>query len=228
MKRRSLTVLLCLLAIISLASVGFASWVISADDTEVVEGNIQVETVTDQRLDVVVAEGQNKNINLLAPATQEIPNSWLKGNGESEKLEVVIDFTVKYKDSDNKNTPTAKVTWTWDEATRTLLDEAIAAQYITEPTVIITNRGNCNYSLTIKFAWGDAFKLDGVNVNPYTYYNTGKTANGFVNGVDGDSWADHAIDTLTALNTMFTSKTYKGTIKAVFAETADPAVTPAE
>ena len=50
MKRRSLTLVLCLLATLSLASVGFAAWVISAGDIENATGQINVDTVTDNRI----------------------------------------------------------------------------------------------------------------------------------------------------------------------------------
>lgn len=239
MKRRSLTVLLCLLAIISLASVGFASWVISAGDTEEATGNIQVETVSDQRLEIVVPTGQDLNINLLAPASesQTITNSWLKGDGGSEKLSVVINFTIKYRDEKNKTIPTATVTAAWDEDTQSLLDAAVSKKYITAPTIVIANKGDGSYTATITFAWGELFKNGTENVNPYTYYNTGKKANvvayyvnsegtvvdSTVEGAIAVTWADDAVKTLTALQQQFNGQKYKLVISAEPSATPNPA-----
>ena len=50
MKRKTMTLVLCLLAALALVSVGFASWVISADANKTVSGNIKVDTVEDKRL----------------------------------------------------------------------------------------------------------------------------------------------------------------------------------
>ena len=222
MKRRSLTVLLCLLAIISLASVGFASWVITADDTENVTGNIQVETVTDQRLDIKVADGQDLNINLLAPATQAKEGAWLVGKSEkgSEKKTVAINFTLGFKNTQTTGTPIATVTAEFDEETKTLIKKAVDANYIQEPTISIVNNGNGNYVLTINFEWGEAFG----KVNPYDYYNAeGKTANGLVADDVSTTWADDAYAKLTDLNSIFADKTYKVVITAKPSETASPA-----
>ena len=55
MKRKTLTLVLCLLTVMSLVGVGFASWVIDADASAPVEGNIIVDTVADKRLELAVA-----------------------------------------------------------------------------------------------------------------------------------------------------------------------------
>ena len=54
MKRRTLTIVVGLLLTLSLVGVGFASWVISAKDEETIIGNVEVQTVTDRRLDITV------------------------------------------------------------------------------------------------------------------------------------------------------------------------------
>ena len=54
MKRKTLTLVLCLLTVMSLVGVGFASWVINANASEDVSGNIVVDTVSDERYNISV------------------------------------------------------------------------------------------------------------------------------------------------------------------------------
>lgn len=58
MKRKTMTMLLCLLTVLSIVGVGFASWVITAEATEIRTGNIVVDTVTDERLSIIVSPSQ--------------------------------------------------------------------------------------------------------------------------------------------------------------------------
>lgn len=113
MKRKTMTMMLCLLCTLALVSVGFASWVISTSTTVQQEGNIVVETVSDKRVNVIVSfldgdENDNKNkIVFGRPAsytntqdTDWLVNDDLKGNN-------VENFTLTFKVTitDKKNTP---------------------------------------------------------------------------------------------------------------------------
>lgn len=55
------------------------------------------------------------------------------------------------------------------------------------------------FELVFEYSWGAHFKLEQTNVNPFTYYNTNKTSDGFVSGESGPTWADDAFTALTAL-----------------------------
>ena len=197
MKRRSLTVLLCLLAIISLASVGFAAWVISAGDTEEVTGNVQVDTVSDQRLVIKVTSGE-QNLNFLASA-EEISGAWLTSDSkEKEDLEIVLTFTLEYADKNATTAPKdAVVKVEWDKPTSEKLDAALTAGYIAEvPKATVTSvevGKTITYTAKINFKWGTAFG----GKNPYTYYNE----------LDVETAADVAFETLTNLYTMFAPTT---------------------
>lgn len=103
MKRKTMTMMLCLLCTFALVSVGFASWVISTSTTEEFEGNIVVETITDKRLDVKVSflDGEatdNKNkIVFGRPVSYTSSNNsdWLENDDFSENN--LENFTLKFK-----------------------------------------------------------------------------------------------------------------------------------
>lgn len=239
MKRRSLTVLLCLLAIISLASVGFASWVISAGDDVEATGNIQVETVTDQRLKIEFTNNpESQSFNLLAPAAKDQTNdkAWLTApETAGEVKEVTLSFTVKYKNQEG--TPNANVTVAWDQLTAAKLAEAVELGYIAKvPTtendgIVITKGDNGSYTAKIKFEWGSLFGGE----NPYTYYNADKKgANDKIyvgndsetgarivktsaeTGLTESTWADEAMLQLRALYEFFTVTGESEGVKAPF------------
>ena len=72
MKRKTLTLVLCLLTVMSLVGVGFASWVISADTSVEETGKIVVDTVTDNRLTLEVGTVANKDIVFTTEADQKL------------------------------------------------------------------------------------------------------------------------------------------------------------
>ena len=187
MKRRSLTVLLCLLAIISLASVGFASWVISAGDTEELEGNIQVETVSDQRLSILITQNLSATSFVFGKPTDFVNDNskWLKANDvPNEVLSTKFSFKVSSSDeskeliygSANGNTKLQNV-WVkveFDDATKTLLEGAKNAGFIKDvPTMTMAlpandvNNTTTFTDVTFTFEWGSTFG----GMNPYKFYN---------------------------------------------------------
>lgn len=208
MKRRSLTVLLCLLAIISLASVGFASWVISAGDEEIATGNIQVEEVEDQRLDIidlkfdkVVYENSETVLPEFVFGTPKnaVQDGWLtnKEIGE-EKLKIVITFSVVYKNTTAK-LDDSKVVASVDFSTVTENIFKVAnhelnkdddpnndVYYVTivssKPTVTCSEGV---YTCELELKWGNYFN----NENPYSYYNSKPVA----------QFGDEAKERLTAM-----------------------------
>lgn len=228
MKRRSLTVLLCLLAIISLASVGFASWVISAGDEEIATGNIQVEDVSDQRLEITNVNLSNKDFVFTGkPEEPTATESWLKYSGKkTEVLSSVLTFKVAFKGSDTVvvHDTNATITVNWHEDTQKVLEDAVEAGYIKAvPTLKLVDKGNGEYSVTIEFQWGTKFGAteSTVGQNPFDYFN-GKKVNDLagykVGGVfqttkpEGTdvtytevTWGDYASETMSALYDYFTT-----------------------
>ena len=217
MKRKTLTLVLCLLTVMSLVGVGFASWVISADTSVEEEGKIVVDTVTDNRLTLEVGAVGNKDIIFTAPSGST--SGWLTYDGSkgAEQLKVTFPCTL------TKNDGTAFKVNT-DGNTHTITD-ALYAVTFTEPDKgtgsALTNYGiaekaeifdlynttgwkieevqlssdnkTLTFNLVVGYAWGSLFGFK----NPFTYYNA-LTVNELCGAVEGTSltdksnWGDHA------------------------------------
>ena len=188
MKRRSLTLVLCLLATLSLASVGFAAWVISAGDVEYAQGNIQVETVNDER---VFIDDESVKLNGAATANfifgkpedaTDTAGTWLESaEVDVQVLEVTVTFTVTNKKAAPATLENTSLTATLSAFTMQGEDEiavnlqnAVNAGYIDAiPTATVEATGNDNeFQAVFTFTWGDLFE----NKNPFVFYNTGHKA----------------------------------------------------
>ena len=226
MKRRSLTLVVCLLATLSLASVGFAAWVISAGATEQLTGNILVEDVSDERLQITELAMTNKNF-IFGYGTKGT-NSWLKHDAgdEPESLTSIITFKLSYKTGtkevitsgvDQNTTLTVK----WDDATQTFLEDAVVKKYIQAVPALELSLSGETYSVTVTFQWGELFNSE----NPFKWYNNHKvsdeytwvTATGLlgVKGAEGTTtgtYGDHAAEFLTDMYEYFDNGTKTYTI----------------
>lgn len=184
MKRRSLTVLLCLLAIISLASVGFASWVISASDDVEATGSIVVEKVTDER--VMITELKFDEVEYVDEKTvlpsftfgkssATTTHDWLK-NDTQEHLQILISFKVikKADNSEIKSTDDVKLSVVFGlvEGYSFAVDGTEGKVYaeIVEPTAIVYNPTEGRFECTIALKWGN-YIGDVAGENPFEYYN---------------------------------------------------------
>ena len=237
MNRRTLTIVVGILLTLSLIGVGFASWVITAGDTEEVSGNIQVETVTDKRLELsntkIVAytqteEGQVVEYkNFIFGKGTKGTNSWLDATEvEQEQLSATLTFNLKYKDGtqivlsgENKN---VTLSVSFDDDTQTLLDAAVTAGYIKAVPQLKVNGSNGNYSVTITFEWGKLFN----NQNPFKWYNDNAVdgeysydAKGFAGekgteGITTATYGDHASEFLAKMYSHFNGQNYVIVINA--------------
>lgn len=192
MKRKSLSLTLCLLTCLALIGVGFAAWVVSAGDTKEVTGNITVDTVEDHRYQINVVGDTNLNSvgTIIFGRPASVDNTgWLANNGGTDKVEnLSVSFKVTVsKKSDSTNTAlevnganqptlTAGTISMSDTAKWNAVKNASTADgtgLIKDGTVSITKStddGDVNvYVVTVSFKWGDAFGTD--STNPYTYYN---------------------------------------------------------
>lgn len=106
MKRKTMTMMLCLLCTLALVSVGFASWVISTSTTVQQEGNIVVESVTDNRVNVSVkflSTTENNEIIFGRPKNYtEKVNDWLKNDGNGKEENFTLKFKVAITDKEDK------------------------------------------------------------------------------------------------------------------------------
>ena len=249
MKRKTLTMVLCLLTCLSLVGVGFASWVISSGDTDTLTGNIQVDTVTDHRFtfgeaalgteDIIYfgmndnteisgawltnTEAKKENLTASFDITLSVPNSLTQLEGKSwlETWQSVVEFKADYAAPKN------------EKYTAAINTKAISAPVV-KWTAVAENGTSIKYTVTITFAWGEAFdtarttaykKADGsetektptitdnaesANLNPYAFYNA-KTGENFARPVG--EWGDDAYYYLDIIQQLG-SLTYNVTVSA--------------
>lgn len=116
MKKRTIALMLSVLAVMMLVGVGFATWVISQSQELSSEGNIIVDTVTDERLfaRVSVDETERQGVNDIIfgwkkPA-EDFDNPWLTNEAadKEQNMKVVLKLEV-FTDS-AMQTPTDKFT----------------------------------------------------------------------------------------------------------------------
>lgn len=219
MKRRSLTLVVCLLATLSLASVGFAAWVISAGDTEQLTGSITVETVTDERYvikdlsveGVVLVDENGEKTENVAPnfvfgktdpdkdGYTPPANPWLK-NSTIEKLSLVVKFKVYQKaagagnaDLEIKTKDKITITNTFESLSDLGTYASIAAA---NPEA---NYVDNYFTFTISLQWGSEWSGE----NPFDYYNGEEMT---------DALALEAKTKLTAMYNALNGATYKLTV----------------
>ncbi len=211
MKRRSLTLLVCLLACLALGSVGFAAWVITNDANASDSGTIRVDVVKDARLSISaeIVEGEPIIFGSKTPA-DGLAHDWMKYEKTvdgslalDENLTSVIKIVIgnfDYVDT---------LTITLEEDGSDHYNEALAKNYVAAlPQIIMTAEQLQAYVdkdpsdnntldgttltvyLDINFAWGSAFG----GKNPIDYYN----AQAYT-----DPLGDESIQRLQELKEMF-------------------------
>lgn len=241
MKRKSLTMILCLLTCLSLVGVGFAAWVISSGDTETVTGNITVDTVSDRRFTFETATISDE-IHFGMDDSSAITGAWLTNDyANSENLTVSFEIKLNFAtalDAATKEKWDAAVvvTATYSAPDNDNYDNAVSAGAIIAPSSDLTvefiaeksTTTQATYKVTIAFAWGEAF-----DTNRTDYYTTsapsisddGNTSDNlnpyaFYNAKTGDvfdrpvaQWGDDAYYYLNLIELMSTL-TYNVTVTA--------------
>ena len=201
MKRKTLTLVLCLLATFALASIGFASWIISNPDVSV-EGTTVGDFTVYNAVDQSVGLSYSFDTNALdktgfifgKPAdTSTVLNPWLTFSNDMKVEDLTVNMTLTVT-SPSYLANDLKVYFY--VAKGSALETAISNKYIkcvngdfayktisvggtntevyaVEITVSKGDVSDESHVVTFEFAWGDAFKYEGNNVNPYFYYNAG-------------------------------------------------------
>lgn len=187
MKRKTLTLILCLLTVMSLVGVGFASWVISANDSEVVNGNIVVDTVTDNRLDLTAPQTADDLVFCGEPDGYAAPTgAWLTFDGEEKEtvLTVTVACTVALKGgnplatngtvTEGKTRVGVALGATFAPAENAALAKAIAQGCLTltkdavlEDITLSSDKTTLTFNVVVEYEWGAAFG----NKNPFEFYN---------------------------------------------------------
>lgn len=200
MKRKTMTLVLCLLAALALVSVGFASWVISAGTSDTTEGTITVDEVIDKRLEITKPQWvDGSNFYFGGPTAEQRAlissdkTVWLTNEDSEEKLTLSFTFTVSYKGTTYTKGDAVVTGSIAEQGEANLYNTAKTEGYVGElPEVVIKEGENGLFTATITFTWGNKFG----NTNPYVYYNNNKT----------ESDAQTAIDSLTALHALNAAK----------------------
>lgn len=189
MKRKTLSLTLCLLTCLALIGVGFAAWVITYSDTASKTGNINVETVETNEYEFDILTVDAPSFDFTKPASPEtFANPWLTSTSlTTEVLSVSFDVKVvnksaaeptkgiqlsfpEYKVETGKPEVTVsfavdgEYTSKWTAVTGANLLKNFA---ITVDEKVPTDDDDYVYTITISTGWGTA--LD--NKNPYNYYN---------------------------------------------------------
>ena len=226
MKRKSLTLLICLLACLALGSVGFAAWVITADNSDTATGQVRVDVVKDARLQVEAEIVGNIVFGSRAKSST-VTGTWMQYEKTldgtlalDENLTITLKLTIG-SFSNLKAEGTALTVTFSDEEDEVLFESAIAKKYVAAlPVVSYTKaqlEGLANAAaddasklendelyleIDYTFAWGEAFGY----TNPIDYYN-GLTYT--------KELGDEAFATLNDLNSILNNVSYLVTIEPV-------------
>lgn len=199
MKRRTLTLTLCILACIALIGVGFASWVITYNKDAEVTGNVTVDEISDKR-HIVTATISTASIQFGATAVpSDINDPWLTVPTAASNLVITFDVTITNSNLDDLESTPIEVSLEEKEVTigtnekQTPYAAAVDENYVIaldkvkvdivkkngaeEPSE--SNNYTATYTVTITFDWGTKFALDGDNKpsatgtpkNPTEFYN---------------------------------------------------------
>ena len=207
MKRKTLTLTLCLLACFAVISVGFAAWIITNDAREEVTGNIQVDTVTDSRLSIEIDSEAGSTITFGKPEGYA-DGGWLINDDETtEVLTATIVFKVKkgndYVAFDAQGTEKIAVSATFASNITTEENKGVENKTLItlpqEALTVVKGEAENTYKIVLEFGYGETFG----KVNPYNFYKD-KEVN-----TDGDN-ALANLQKLYSLN----AKTYTVTISA--------------
>lgn len=175
----SITLGIASLSLLSLASIGFATWVISGGDTKTAEGTIEVDSVSDNLYAIEIGATpwkDNKDKGKIQYGYDGTPlnstSAWLSANN-TESLSETLTFKVKnaYKTAEASSELNAGYGISFeltDTSTDGLYNTAKTAGLVgelpstTNDGITFTNSQvdgtrDANYTVTIKFTWGTVF-----------------------------------------------------------------------
>lgn len=243
MKRRTLTLTLCILACIALIGVGFASWVITYNKKAEVTGNVDIDTISDKSHVVTVTSGAGQSVVFGAKAVSSTtPKTWLtlgkSDSGEDDATEnLVLTYTVKVTNWNDLVTGkefivTVEEVKGSDDATpyaSAVTSELVASlpsqtdSDATNKIKIENTETDGEYKVTITFNWGTYFN----GKNPTDFYNENEAT-----AVRTDAKSIEGKETVTymedALNVIKNLDAYKNLKSASFKVTINPNVSSSE
>ena len=195
----------------SLVSVGFASWVISQGDSEVVQGTILVDDVSDQSHELTVDSTGVNPIAFKANAATA-GKGWLTSTDTGVNLSAVYNITVTNLDSSSKITASLKsghldgTTFVEDTSSTGYLkayaDGLVGALPTPEVATGSAQGTSWKTTVTLTFTWGSHFD----DKNPMDFYNTYEADAEISSGV---TYASDASTQLNLLKTDLTGVVYQ-------------------
>ena len=194
MKRKTMTMMLCLLTVLSLVGVGFASWVINAGDEVSASGNIQVDVVDDYRF-TFGSTPTLTTIHFGMDNSETISKAWLT-NADKNKENLIATFDITLTSASALSGTTKEI---WDAAVEVTAAYSLAAvadggnttegvaaynAAVTAKAIIVpaddltvtfkeATTTTAKYTVTIVFGWGEAF--DTLRTTPYNKTNGAPT-----------------------------------------------------
>lgn len=223
MKKRVFTIAIVLVALLLLAGVGYATWVISQSMEETSNGNIVVETVSDERLNVTVALADANVDSFVFGHPSGTLSGWLTAKGADPEENLTVDFTVTITKQGNVTFASA------DDVDLTLTFETVLVDKFMQNgqfTQVSKTLSADSYTITAlcraTIQWGTLTN----GQNPYTYFNA-LEVNGAIGGALADAAyndfnltgtdqlsatstnADYALAYLTYFNTTFNDETFQ-------------------
>lgn len=216
-KRKGILMASAILGSAAIVSTGFAAWVISTPTTASVEGNIEVDTVTDNRVSMTANwdSGAAWNVSFGAPANAS--TGWLTNvtkQGETPVLESLtnkLNIDLAWSNPDRTDNLNGVITVDFKVDGEDASE--FESNYIKVPALaaeLTVTNGEVD-PLEVKFGWGAAFGDKGGDAkNPYTYFNSKTdpnakpTSSEHIFGNGQDTWADIAYDSLVELEKLKT------------------------
>ena len=225
MKKKSLATLLSGFLTVCLTGVGFAAWVITGNgEAEFTGGNVDVETVSDRRVDIQLLSSdeltaydtanpdKKSDFNIIFghEANTSVTNPWFVAeNPVNQDLEALIPIKIK-----NHEYATISLEY---GATLTALTgtgtDATTDDYIKINDFVYTaptskdDKGYGIATIKLSFGWGAKFAVDGIPKNPYTYYNSKSMT---------DDLVKEALDLFGETGTISSLTSFSVTIKGTY------------
>ena len=218
MKKKLLITVLSVVALLLLAGVGYATWVISQNASEEANGNIIVETVSDERLNVTV-ELEDPAVDSFVfghPLDAEIPaaGKWLSAKNGDPVVNLTVNFVVTITKNGGGEFESA------DDVDLTLtFDTALVDAFMTEGAFDETSKTLSADSKTITAVCSATIKWGTLTnkTNPYTFFNDLGNSNDKLD-TDEDGKVDDTTITLAEINSALGSSLTKDSTNADFAK----------
>ena len=194
-KRKGILMACAILGSAAIVSTGFAAWVVTVNETETFEGNIQVDEVQDKTHLITVLDDA-KDLSVYFGKTTKKPEAtkdWLTNDTERDQ-DLKASFKVQVTNYETANLDISVSTpdgFDVKEDNKRLLADPLITYTEFDPISEGSKTGQL--TVTITFAWGDYFGGE----NPINFYNT-KEATASIRGTT--SYAADAVIQLTEIH----------------------------